>query len=278
MVSGFGLGLRPRHYPDFADGSARVDWVEIVSENFMVPGGRPLAYLDAIRARYPIVMHGVSLSIGGWDPLDERYLDALWRLAERVQPAWISDHLCWTGMGGVNLHDLLPLPFTAEALAHVARRVSRVQDRLRRPLVIENVSAYVRLDGDLEECQFLAELAGRTGCELLLDVNNVHVSAANLGFDAAGYIDALPARAIRQIHVAGHTRQGDLLIDTHDEPVPDPVWDLYEHAIARLGPVPTMIERDDAIPPLEELEAELGVARMRQERALQARRPDALAA
>lgn len=278
MVSGFGLGLRPRHYPEFADGSARVDWVEIVSENFMVPGGRPLAYLDAIRARYPIVMHGVSLSIGGWEPLDDRYLDALGRLAGRIEPEWISDHLCWTGMGGVNLHDLLPLPFTGEALAHVAGRISRVQDSLRRTLVIENVSAYVRLGGDMEECDFMAELSRRTGCELLLDVNNVHVSAANLGFDPEGYIDALPAHAIRQIHVAGHTTQGELLIDTHDQPVPDPVWDLYEYAIARLGPVPTMIERDDAIPPLEDLVSELGVARRRQARALEMRRRDALAA
>jgi uncharacterized protein (UPF0276 family) len=189
-----------------------------------------------------------------------------------VQPAWISDHLCWTGVDHANLHDLLPLPFTPEALWHVAARVQRVQERLGRPLVIENVSAYVRFDAPMAECDFLAELVRRTGCHVLLDVNNVHVSAANLGFDARAYIEALPARAIRQIHVAGHSVQDELLVDTHDAPVSDPVWDLYEHAIGLLGPVPTMIERDDHVPPLPELLAELDVARTRCAHALESRR------
>src|SRR5512135_2672611 len=217
MIEGFGLGLRPEHYRDFAAGGPRVDWLEILTENYLVPGGKPLDFLERIRARYPIVMHGVSLSIGGTDALDEAYLRELEALAGRVQPAWISDHLCWTGIGGTNLHDLLPIPFTAEALAHVAERVARVQDRLRRALVLENVSSYVGFAGDeMAEWEFLAELVRRSGCELLLDVNNVYVNAVNHGFDAREFVDALPASAVRQIHLAGHTDNGDHLIDTHD--------------------------------------------------------------
>jgi uncharacterized protein (UPF0276 family) len=269
MIEGFGLGLRPEHYRDFAAGGPRVDWLEILTENYLVPGGKPLDFLERIRARYPIVMHGVSLSIGGTDALDEAYLRELEALADRVQPAWISDHLCWTGIGGTNLHDLLPIPYTAEALAHVAERVARVQERLRRPLVLENVSSYVGFAGDeMAEWEFLAALVERSGCELLLDVNNVYVSAVNHGFDAREFVDALPACAVRQIHLAGHTDNGDHLIDTHDAPVCDAVWDLYEHAIRRFGAVPSMIERDDHIPPIAELQAELDIARRRSARAL----------
>ena len=278
MIRGFGLGLRPEHYRDFAQGGPAVDWLEILTENYLVPGGKPLDYLDRIRARYPVAMHGVSLSIAG-ESLDPEYLKQLEALARRVQPAWISDHLCWTGVGGRNLHDLLPIPFTIEALHHVAGRVGRVQDRLRRPLVLENVSSYVRMaEDEMTEWEFLRELVRRSGCELLLDVNNVYVNAVNHRFDARAFIDALPPQAIRQIHLAGHTDNGDHLVDTHDSPVCEAVWELYEHAVARFGPVPTMIERDDAIPPLAELVSELDIARRRAERALLPRTADALAA
>jgi len=278
MIRGFGLGLRPEHYRDFAQGGPAVDWLEILTENYLVPGGKPLDYLDRIRARYPVAMHGVSLSIAG-ESLDPEYLKQLEALARRVQPAWISDHLCWTGVGGRNLHDLLPIPFTIEALHHVAGRVGRVQDRLRRPLVLENVSSYVRMaEDEMTEWEFLRELVRRSGCELLLDVNNVYVNAVNHRFDARAFIDALPPQAIRQIHLAGHTDNGDHLVDTHDSPVCEAVWELYEHAVARFGPVPTMIERDDAIPPLAELVSELDIARRRAERALRSRTADALAA
>ena len=278
MIRGFGLGLRPEHYRDFAQGTAAVDWLEILTENYLVPGGKPLDYLDRIRARYPVAMHGVSLSIAG-ESLDPEYLKQLEALARRVQPAWISDHLCWTGVGGRNLHDLLPIPFTIEALHHVAGRVGRVQDRLRRPLVLENVSSYVRMaEDEMTEWEFLRELVRRSGCELLLDVNNVYVNAVNHRFDARAFIDALPPQAVRQIHLAGHTDNGDHLVDTHDSPVCEAVWELYEHAVARFGPVPTMIERDDAIPPLAELVSELDIARRRAERALRSRTADALAA
>jgi len=261
-MHGFGLGLRPDHYHDFIEGRPRVDWLEILSENYLVPGGKPLARLDAIRRDYPVVMHGVSMSIGSADDLDERYLDALRALADRVQPAWISDHLCWTGVDHHNLHDLLPLPCTEAALRHVVRRVERVQERLGRRLVLENVSSYVAFAGaEMAEWEFLGELVRRADCELLLDVNNVHVSAANHGFDAHAYIDAMPRGCVRQIHLAGHTEAAGLLIDTHDQPVCEAVWSLYAYALGRLGPVPTMIERDDRIPPLAELVGELDRAR-----------------
>ncbi len=261
-MNGFGLGLRPDHYRDFIEGRPRVDWLEILSENYMVPGGKPLAKLDAIRRDFPMAMHGVSMSIGSADELNLRYLDELRALADRVQPAWISDHLCWTGVDGQNLHDLMPLPCTEAALRHVVRRVERVQERLGRRLVLENVSSYVAFTGnEMAEWEFLAELARRADCELLLDVNNVYVSAANHGFDARAYVDAMPLGRVRQIHLAGHGEADGMLIDTHDHPVCEGVWDLYAYTIARLGPVPTMIERDDRIPPLAELVQELDRAR-----------------
>jgi hypothetical protein len=263
-LHGFGLGLRPEHYRDVIDRGAQrpLDWLELISENYMVPGGKPLANVERIRRDYPVAMHGVSLSIGSVDALDLRYLDALKSLVDRLEPAWVSDHLCWTGVDHTNLHDLLPLPYTQAALAHVASRVQQVQERLGRPLMLENVSSYVRFAGDeMSEPQFIAELARRTGCWLLLDVNNVYVSAHNHGFDAHAFIDAMPAAQVRQIHLAGHEDRGGLLVDTHDHPVRDEVWSLYAHALRRLGPVPTMIERDDDIPPFDELLAELDIAR-----------------
>jgi len=263
-LQGFGLGLRTEHYADFArhrpDG---VDWLEIISENYLVPGGAPLHHLDRIRSHCPMVMHGVSLSIGGTDALDLAYLKDLKALAQRVQPAWVSDHLCFTGVSGRNLHDLLPLPLTEVALRHVVDRVGRVQDVLGRRLVLENVSSYVRFAADeMAEHDFVAEVARRADCQLLLDVNNVYVSSINHGFDAMAYINALPAERVVQLHLAGHSVGDDgLLIDTHDAPVCDAVWVLYAHTLRRLGPRPTMIERDDHIPALPGLLAELALAR-----------------
>ena len=259
---GFGLGLRPEHYLEVLESWPAVDWFEIISENYLVDGGKPLHYLDRIRERYPMVMHGVSLSIGGSDPLDPEYLAGLKRLAARVEPAWVSDHLCWTGIGGRNLHDLLPLPYTEEAVAHVAERVARVQDCLDRQILLENVSSYVTYtDSRVSEWEFLSAVAERADCWILLDVNNVFVSAHNHGFDPLAYLDGVPRERVRQIHLAGHSHNGSLIIDTHDHPVPNPVWDLYVEAVARLGPVSTMIERDDDIPPLQVLLEELARAR-----------------
>jgi uncharacterized protein len=259
---GFGLGLRPQHYSEILEGSWPIDWFEIISENFMVPGGRPVAMLEQIRARCPIVMHGVSLSIASTAPLDMEYLASLKALAHRVQPKWISDHLCWTGVHGVNLHDLLPIPYTHEALEHIVSRVHKVQEVLGRTIALENVSTYVRFThSDMTECEFISELSRRTGCWLLLDINNVFVNAFNHGFDALDFLNRIPADRIVQFHVAGHSDMGSHLIDSHDQPVRDEVWDLYRAALARFGPVSTMIERDEDIPPLAEVVAELSYAR-----------------
>ena len=263
---GFGLGLRPQHYEAIlASASAcaeRVDWFEALTENYMIPGGRPLRFLDRIRERYPVVLHGVSLSIGSTEPLDRAYLADLKALAQRVQPAWISDHLCWTGVAGRNLHDLMPLPYTEEALVHIARRVREVQDTLGRRILLENVSTYVAFRASaMSEWAFLAALAREADCDILLDVNNIYVSAFNHGFDAIEFLDGIPAARVKQIHLAGHDNCGDLIIDTHDAPVIGPVWDLYAEAVRRFGPVPTMIERDDKIPPLGRLVRELDRAR-----------------
>ncbi len=259
---GFGLGLRPQHYAEILGGNPPVDWFEIISENYMVPGGRPLAMLEKIRARYPIVMHGVSMSIASTAPLDEDYLGALKALAARVEPQWISDHLCWTGVHGVNLHDLLPVPYTHEALDHVTARVHKVQELLGRPLTIENVSSYVRFGrSDMTEWEFLTGLVRRTGCRLLFDVNNVFVGAFNHGYNPLDFINGVPVESVAQMHLAGHTDMGDYIIDTHDHPIRAEVWELYRAAAGRFGPVSTMIERDDNIPPLAELVEELEQAR-----------------
>lgn len=259
---GFGLGLRTEHFADVLASSPAVDWFEVTSENFMVAGGKPRRYLDAIRARYPIVMHGVSMSIGGTDPLDRHYLRALRQLVREVEPAWVSDHLCWTGVDGINSHDLLPMPYTDEAVAHVVARVDEVQTFLGREILLENLSSYVEFSGSsMPEWEFLAAIASRSGCRLLLDVNNVQVSARNHGFDPAQYLDGLPIDRVWQIHLAGHSDHGDYAIDTHDHDVPAEVWALYERAIRRFGAVSTMIERDDHIPPLPALLDELQLAR-----------------
>jgi uncharacterized protein (UPF0276 family) len=259
---GYGLGLRSAYYQQILEQSPDVDWFEVVSENFMVPGGKALYYLDAIAERYPLVMHGVSLSIGGPHALDPDYLKQLKQLAERIKPAWISDHLCWSRGNAHQLHDLLPLPYTEESLEYIADRVAQVQDVLQRPLVLENVSSYVRgAADDFPEWEFLGALSQATGCELLLDVNNVYVSSRNHGFDPWTFIQSLPIDKIRQLHLAGHSDYGDYVIDTHDHPVSDPVWALYQRTLAHFGPVATLLERDDHFPPFEELLDELHTAR-----------------
>lgn len=259
---GFGLGLRACHYDAVLAEPPAVDWFEVISENYMVPGGRPLAVLEQVRARYPIVLHGVSLSIASTAPLDLAYLDRLRALARRFEPAWVSDHLCWTGVHGVTLHDLLPFPYTEEALSHVAGRVHAVQERLQRPIALENVSTYVGFKSStMAEWEFLSELTRRTGCWLLLDVNNVYVSAFNHGYRTADFLAGLPADRVLQFHLAGHEAFPDTIIDTHDRPVSDPVWALYADAVRRFGPVSTLLERDERIPPIAELVSEIGRAR-----------------
>ncbi len=260
---GFGLGMRTPHYPAYLAGEVPVDFVEVISENFMGEGGRPLHTIDRICEIYPVAMHGVSMSVGSADGLNLEYLTKLKKLAQRVQPLWVSDHLCWTGIDGFNSHDLLPLPYTEEALEIAARNINHAQDFLERSILIENPSSYLTFADDaMTEWEFLSELTARTGCCLLLDINNIYVSGTNHGFDPKTYIDAIPADRVRQIHLAGHSAGRDgLLIDTHDRPVPDPVWSLYADVIDRFGEVAVMIERDDDIPPLEDLLAELEMAR-----------------
>lgn len=260
---GFGLGMRTPHYPAYLAGEVSVDFVEVISENFMGDGGRPLHTLDLVREIHPIALHGVSMSIGSADGLRPDYLAKLKRLAQRVDPLWVSDHLCWTGIDGFNSHDLLPLPYTEQALQVTAANINHAQDFLERPMLIENPSSYLTFaDDTMTEWEFLTELIARTGCYLLLDINNIYVSATNHGFDPLDYLAAVPANRVRQIHLAGHSAGRDgLLIDTHDHAVPDPVWDLYAKAIGRFGDVAVMVERDDDIPPLEDLLAELDVAR-----------------
>jgi hypothetical protein len=263
---GVGVGLRPVHYTEIferaAAGNLAVDWFEVLTENFMVAGGKPLRMLDAVCAERPVVLHGVSLDIGGVDPLHEGYLRDLVRLAERVRPEWLSDHLCWTGVSGRRLHDLLPLPYSDETVRHVAERVKRVQDRLGRRIALENVSSYMSFTADaMPEWEFLCEVADRSDCGILLDVNNVFVSAHNHGFDAREYVDAIPPERVFQIHLAGHSESPPLLIDTHDHSVCAGVWSLYEHTVRRLGPVSTSIEWDDRIPPFSQLLEEVERAR-----------------
>ncbi len=266
---GFGLGLRVDHYEAILAERPPVDWFEVLTENYLVPGGKPLNYLMRIRERYPVAMHGVSLSIGSTAPLNREYLHEVKALAARLEPEWVSDHLCWTGVAGRNTHDLLPLPYTREAVDHVVARVRTVQEVLERRILLENVSSYVSFrDAPLTEWEFLAEIAERADCLILLDVNNIYVSAVNHEFDPLEYLEAIPPARVQQIHLAGHEDHGDYLVDTHDHPVRDAVWELYASAVRRLGPVSTMIERDDHIPPLAELCAELAQARAVSARAL----------
>lgn len=264
---GVGVGLRPPHYPEIlarleSNAPLGVDWFEAISENYLVAGGRPLRILERIRRDVPLVLHGVSLNVGSADPLDEDHLGALAALESRFAPAWMSDHLCWTGQGGENLHDLLPLPATDEVMRHVAARVRRVQDRLGRRIALENVSSYVAFHADrMPEWEFLAGVAEAADCGILLDVNNVYVSAHNHGFDAEAYLAAIPPERVFQIHLAGHSDEGRLLIDTHDHPVRDEVFALYERALERVGPVSTLIEWDDRLPDFDTLVAEAAKAR-----------------
>ena len=259
---GHGIGLRPKHYPEMQRG-VRADWFEVISENFMIRGGRPLAVLERIRADTPVVLHGVSLSIGSTDPPNVEYLAELQALIARIEPAWVSDHLCWGSHGGRYAHDLLPLPYTEEVLAHVIDRVRRVQDRLGRRILLENVSSYLTfVHSSMPEWTFLAAVAQGADCGILLDVNNVFVSAMNHGFRAEDYLTALPADRIGQIHLAGHSDRGTHLLDTHDAPVRAEVWELYRDAVRVFGPVSTLVEWDDHIPPIEDVLAEAERARV----------------
>ena len=259
---GIGIGLRPQHFGEILSRWPRLDWFEVLSENFMDTGGRPLWVLDKVAERYPVAMHGVSLSIGSSDPLDLDYLRKLKALASRVRARWISDHLCWTGVLGRNTHDLLPLPYDEATLRHVAGRVRQVQDFLERPIALENPSTYLAFAGStMSEWQFLARLAERADCALLLDVNNVYVSAFNHGFDPADYVGAIPADRVVQYHLAGHTHKGTHILDTHSGPAIEAVWALYERACRRTGPVSTLFEWDEAIPSFDEVCAEAAKAR-----------------
>ncbi len=254
---GHGVGLRRDHFDRVIEAPTQVDWFEVISENFMIRGGRPLDILRRVRRDYPIVLHGVSLSIGSVDPIDGDYLDSLDRLIRFVEPAWVSDHLCWTHVGGMNSHDLLPMPYTEEALDHVVSRVTQVQERLRRPIALENPSSYLTWTAStIGEHEFLREVAQRADCGILLDINNVYVSAMNHGFDPIAYLEAMPADRVWQFHLAGHSDHGTHLLDTHDHPVRDEVWALYRRAVERFGTIPTLIEWDGNIPAWDRLEAE----------------------
>jgi uncharacterized protein (UPF0276 family) len=259
---GFGIGLRTVHFSRILEEHPPIDWFEVLSENYMDTGGRPMYVLDSVVERYPVAMHGVSLSIGSTDPLDRAYLGKLKRLADRTRARWVSDHLCWTGVSGLNVHDLLPMPLTDEALGHIARRVREVSGFLERPLVLENPSSYVEFSSSTwTEWEFLAQLAEESDCGILLDVNNIYVSSFNHGFDPNVYVDAMPADRIVQYHLAGHTHNGSHILDTHSDHVIDAVWDLYRRAYARTGGVATLVEWDEKIPELEVVHGEVLKAR-----------------
>ena len=256
-----GIGLRAPHYREILDTRPAVGWVEVHSENFFGDGGQPHWFLERMRAHYPLSLHGVGLGLGSVDALDGVHLDRLERLISRYQPGLVSEHLCWSAAEGRHVNDLLPLPYTDEALAHVCARVERVQEHLRRQILVENVSSYLRFrHSTIPEWEFLAEVIRRTGCGLLLDVNNVYVSAVNHGFDARQYLAAIPAAAVQEIHLAGFETTPGLLIDTHGCAVADAVWTLYRETLARIGPRPTLIEWDTDIPTLPVLLAEAGKA------------------
>jgi uncharacterized protein (UPF0276 family) len=273
---GFGIGLRTDHYETVLAERPAADWFEVVTENFLATGGRPLDVLEQVRRDYPVALHGVALSIGSVDPLDGVYLNALARLVERVEPALVTDHLCWTGVDGRSVFDLLPVPYTADALEHVVRRVGSVQDRLGRRILLENPSTYVEYRcSEMPEWEFLAELSRRSGCGLLLDVNNVHVTCTNHGHDPVVYLDALPPAAVGQMHLGGFTALGTFLFDTHSRAVCEEVWALYARAVGRFGPVATLVEWDADVPPLETLLDESRRARDITEKVLDAGQPAA---
>ncbi|EKD70862.1 MAG: hypothetical protein ACD_46C00360G0004 [uncultured bacterium] len=259
---GFGLGLRTEHYDVILKEKPFIDWFEIITENYLVPGGKPIYYLDKIREHYPVVMHGVSMSVGSCDPLDWEYLQQVKLLAERIEPKWISDHLCWTGVYGKNIHDLLPLPYTEETIDHVVKRIQQVQDFLGQRILIENVSSYVNYQQSvMAEWDFLKEISERADCFILLDINNIYVSSVNHEFDSLDYIAGIPGERVYQIHLAGHSNKGHYIIDTHDHAIIDPVWELYAATLRRFSRISTMIERDDNIPSLSTLLTELNYAR-----------------
>ena len=265
-VGGCGVGLRREHYETVLAERPPVPWFEVISENFMVDGGRPFHVLESVRRDYPVAVHGVSLSPGSAEPLDHAYLRKLQRLVARVEPVLVSDHLCWTGLGGHNSHDLLPLPFTGEAVRVAARKIAQVQDALGRRILVENVSTYVRFrESEMEEWEFVAAVAEEADCHLLLDVNNVYVNARNHGFDPRRYLEGIPVGRVRQFHLAGHEDHGDVVVDTHDHPVCDAVWELYRDAVALFGPLPTLVERDAHVPELDVLLAEAREAERIQE-------------
>jgi uncharacterized protein (UPF0276 family) len=260
---GVGVGFRIPHYAKVLDERPPMDWFEVISENFLVAGGRPLEHLERLKASYRVVPHGVSLAVGSTEALDRDYLAKLSGLVRRLDPPWVSDHLCWGRAPGVHLHDLLPLPYTSEAVAHVVERVKRVQGTLERPFALENVSSYMTFrESVMPEWEFLARVAEAADCGILLDCNNVYVSAKNHGFDPVAYIDAVPADRVVQLHLAGHTDKGRYVLDTHSEHVAEPVWALYRRALARTGAVATLVEWDDHIPAWDVLAAEADKARL----------------
>ncbi len=264
-----GLCLRSDHYDYIINHRPAVDWFEILTENYIVDGGNPLYFLDKVRENYPLVMHGVSLSIGSSDPLNLEYLQKVKQLADRVEPHWISDHLCWTGVQQRNIHDLLPLPYTEKHIQHVVERIKTVQDIYKRRILIENVSSYITYkESEMTEWEFITEIANRADCLILLDINNIYVSAFNHGFEPETYLQNVPIDRVQQFHLAGHLNCDDYIIDTHDHPVIDAVWELYAKAVKIFGDVSTMIERDDNIPPFEVLLQELNQAKIIQKKAL----------
>ncbi len=272
---GVGAGLRIPHYQRIFDEHPKVDWFEIISENFMVGGGRPRANLERAREGYPLVAHGVSLSLGSANPLDWEYLKKLKALVAHVGSPWASDHLCWTGADCLNLHDLLPLPYTEEVVRYVAERARIVQDFLEVRFAIENVSSYMTFTASrMAEWEFLRAIAEEADVGILLDVNNVYVSSQNHGFDPAAFVEAVPHHRVVQIHLAGHTRFPKYILDTHSGHVIDEVWALYDLAVRRCGSVSTLVEWDDDIPELEVLLAELDAARVRRDAALAGRALD----
>lgn len=268
-ILGFGLGLRSPHYDFVLDTLPAVDWFELITENYLAPGGRPRHILHKIREHYPVVLHGLSFNIGSNEAPDQHYLQQLKTLIREIQPAWVSDHICWTGLHGRTSHDLLPIAYNQQTLDQVTAKVSRIQDVLQQSVVLENPSIYLQFkSADMSEADFINALCERSGCRLLLDVNNVFVSCFNLAQDPYKHISAIRQDIVQQFHLAGHTHNGNHIIDTHDHPVSDPVWDLYQHACRHFGATATLLERDDHIPPMPELMAELELARQLQHQAL----------
>jgi hypothetical protein len=262
-IRGAGIGLRTPHFSALEQDKPAIPWLEVPIDNYMIAGGQALQHLERIRRDYPITFHGVGMSLGSVDPLNENYLKRLRRLMRRFEPAWLSDHLCWTSVDGRYLHELLPLPYVDEAVQHVSQRILQVQDFLGRRLLIENVSSYLQFSSSsMPEWEFLTAVAEAADCDILLDINNIHVSASNHRFEARHYLEALPVPRVRELHLAGYEDCGTHLLDTHGAPVHEPVWTLYRQALARFGALPTLIEWDNAIPPLPVLQAEAARAQM----------------